>query len=255
MSEGWIWERIEVGILERAAVFTDSSIADFCRVTGDTNPIHDPVAMAAVGKLAIVPGMYTFLSAVALAGDELRQSRRATAYFGSPVSAGEELLFRTSPCDEPLEVRLSAYRREADGKETDVLRSNPGSYSSIRKNTSGALLPLCVQRRTVSFDRQDVGQFGQLIGSNGDDITGFLFAIALSSYALFQSVQSPNTENEAEVSLSSRISGSHVLPVYESLDIHLMSHFMSCAPRKPRALRAAKAFTMQSIALFLCLSK
>lgn len=219
--------------MDRAAVFTDSGIADFCRVTGDTNPIHDPAAMAARGKLAIVPGMYTFLSAVALAGDELRQSRRATAYFGSPVIAGEELLFRAAPGDEPLEVRLSAYRREADGQETDVLRSRQGSYSSIRKNTSGALLPLDVQRRTVSFDRHEVARFGQLIGSNGDDITGFLFAVALSSYALFQSVQSPNPENETEASLSRRIASSQVLPVYESLDIHLYRQFHGIDASRP----------------------
>jgi len=73
-------------------IFRDTEIIEFCRVTLDSNEIHDPIFMAKLDKRVIVPGMFTLSKTVNFSADFLKNHANSMkVLFNSLLSSGNLL--------------------------------------------------------------------------------------------------------------------------------------------------------------------
>src|SRR3989344_549558 len=168
-------------------IFSESTVREFCTLTGDDNSIHDPGWMRQQGKRPIVPGMLTFLYAAQLAKEHWADGKTsASVYFGDLLHADEGVTFRSLP--DGLEVRLSA---EVEGK--DILEAD-GRYTQLVRGKKG--LPVGGHRsQNMDINRAVIDRFAPLIGTSPEE-AAFFYAVACMSQVLLQSARAPQGSGE-----------------------------------------------------------
>ncbi len=201
--------------MDQTIVFSDADIALFCDATLDNNAIHNPEFMRSIGKYAIVPGMMTLLSAVAIEPEFLKNASSIKAYFSSMLNSGEEVSIGTKAVAND-EIVLYAYRGQ------DNLLKRDDAYSRIERGKIRIGESFKgVERKFIAVQEQ-IDSFSGVINARSD-IARFLFAIAYSSKALLDSLSLPQTEDEENV--KKRMKGR--LPAYNSLSIGINSMAVS----------------------------
>ncbi|MDP4280967.1 MAG: MaoC family dehydratase [Bacteroidota bacterium] len=206
---------------KRNIIFRDNEIVEFCRITEDTNEIHNPEFMNSIGKRLIVPGMFVLGMAINLADDFLKNhADMIKVFFNTLLSAGDiATIVAAKDPDHPDEIRLSAINHK------DTLNSRQ-EYSSILylgkpfQVQEGGIL----RRLNVNPDR--IEKFRNLIHASDPDVAHFLFAIAFASHALLNCIDDARTDVEKEINnlISSE---SKISPFYKSLEIHIPQPFPS----------------------------
>jgi hypothetical protein len=206
--------------MKKRIIFTDQAIVDFCKVTRDTNEVHDPAFMGKLHKRVIVPGMFAFTSTVNLTSEFLKtRAGMIRVFFNTLLSSGDFAdLIAIPEHGDPDRIRLSAVNHK------DTLASQE-EYTHIERGT-GAFIPQtegCVLSLPVSCDQ--VRTFASLTGCTDPEVKGFLFSVAYASHALFERIACAETEIEQEI--DRLINGeSKVSPFYHMLEIFLPDPFL-----------------------------
>jgi len=200
-------------------IFRDTEIIEFCRVTLDSNEIHDPIFMAKLDKRVIVPGMFTLSKTVNFSADFLKNHANSMkVLFNSLLSSGEFVTLCSSSSDnDPSEIRLSAINYR------DTLTSN-NEYTRLSvKETVFNTDHKGILRR-LEVKPEQIGKFIQLIGAEDKDVAHFLFAVSYASQALIRSINQPETEIEKEIDETIN-KNSTISPFYHTLDIRIPHPF------------------------------
>lgn len=217
--------------------FTIADFAEFCRITGDTNPIHDPSYMLQHGKQPIGPGMLTLSYAGNQAENLLIQNvDNAEVVFGAPVAPNEEIDFKSGLCnnpngDERLEVRLSGMNPD----EKDVLASpkDDSNYTRFFVDGPRLTMPNDLSGRNWEVREEYVVKFNEIIDGTFGPVSETLYAIASGSWALCQSVRdAPHTD--VEKAINHAMLGNpkrKCLPMYTGINIHLPNGFNEITSR------------------------
>ncbi len=211
-------------------IFTDENISNFCKLTRDMNDLHNPEFMREKGKLAIVPGMLILTYTANIAGDFLMsRANNIEAYFNSFLSSGEEVdLYAISRPLKPLERILFAYK---DNGSEEILSSG-NNHSRLYQSDSTGYKSFEGVKREFGTTSKEIGEFANKIKAKNEDIAGFLFSIAFSTNALFESVVDPQSEKEKEVSsiFNNTEENKKILPAYKSFKIFMPDGFRSVDP-------------------------
>lgn len=210
---------------KKKVIFRDAQIIDFCVTTRDTNEIHNPEFMKALGKRVIVPGMLALSSTINLSAEFLKNGGNSILiYFNSLLSSGDFVtLGNTVNPDDPHELRLSAINHK------DTLSTNE-EYSRIFRRSGDFNLIYPGIRRSLSIEPSMVSRFSGLTMGTDTDICRFLFAVAYTSQALLKSIVEPETEVEREIGrVISR--ANQVSPFYHSLEIQIPAPFPQFDPQ------------------------
>ncbi|MBI2667703.1 hypothetical protein HYX17_02935 [Candidatus Woesearchaeota archaeon] len=207
-------------------VFDDLTISDFCRVTLDGNQLHNPEFMKENGKLAIVPGMLPFTYAVNLARSFLLDANIIEVYFSSFLSSHNPLDIEIKEnISNPLERIISA---NSNGQD---IFSNKKDYTRLLR-TDEPIKDVMIggSNLELKLTKEQLKRFSELIKSEDDYISRFLFAIAYSSFALLKSLTEP--QNQKETDISREFNESDSLPVYSSLRIYIPDGIKRINPAK-----------------------
>jgi len=186
--------------MENAGVITRRDIVDFCKITKDSNPIHDPEYMAQYDKEPIVPGLFTLITAAAYSDNLLINPFKPVFpidnelylnidFTGKLLSANQKIITGSyaNYAARKTSEDLCDWILYADGRDKDYLKSvedGKGSRLYFRKPRIFKLPELQVK---CSFEFEDIEKFAELIQSK--TYLPFWFSIAGTSYALIESMQ------------------------------------------------------------------
>ena len=203
----------------RTHIFDEASIVKFCEATSDTNIIHDPAYMKAIGKEVVVPGMLILSSAIGMA-QKLLDMGADTFHlnFHSIISANERIkigyqIIREHPLLAEITARNSVDALSLKGEPSMVFQRSeiPGEAPEG--------IP-----RILPVNPESVRDFSMVTGLEKHPLGGILFAIAYASQALIRAILEPVSEVEKEIHrlLDKTINPDQVSPFYQSLRIWLL---------------------------------
>lgn len=212
--------------------FTIADFAEFCRITGDTNPIHDASYMLQFGKQPIGPGMLTLAYAANQAENALIQGvNTADIVFGTPVAPDEPLDFGSNIRNNPdnngrLEVRLTGMSQS--GKDVLADPKDDSKYSRFMILSELDYDPMVdISGRSYQVREENVAKFNEIINGDFGSVSETLYAIASGSWALCQSVRdAPDTD--VEKAINQAMLGNpkkKQLPMYTGINLLLGNGF------------------------------
>lgn len=207
--------------MNRKTVFSDNQVIDFCGITADDNPIHNPSYMHAQNKSVVVPGMLLFSTIINLLHQKATESFNCyRLIFGNVICTNETIDLGFASTQDKAEHK---YLYAINGHDMFSVKSE---RSIAFKNDSLTQLPINGIDRKLPYNRYQLNTFKRLTHSINDALSDFLFCIAYASAALFKAIREPLTEVEREIYrlLDKTINPDQVSPFYQNLEINQINN-------------------------------
>lgn len=201
--------------------FSAKLVSDFCKVTHDSNIVHDTNYMHTNGKRVIVPGMLLLCSLMSKCWNGVTDTDLPNLYqfyFNSITSEDEFVTFFCRPEDTfPPSLSLHAI----NGRDCFSLNEK---YSFATYIDDYELFDSFEWvDRSLPFAENQLEEFKNILRIHDDAYASLLFSISYASMALFKAINEPLSDVEKEIHnlLDKKSNADCVSPFYQSLKIFI----------------------------------